>query len=37
MWILTDNYNLHGYLVMCMDAYSLRWVSIDNYVCMVSF
>ena len=26
-----DNYNLHGYLLMCMDAYNLKEMRIDNY------
>ena len=26
-----DDYNLHRYLLMCMDDYNLRWVSIDDY------
>ena len=32
-----DNYNLHRYLLMCMDAYNLKSMRIDNYVCMVCF
>ena len=35
--MLMDGYNLYLYLLMCIDAYNLRWVSIDNYVCMVPF
>ena len=26
-----DNYNLHRYLLMCMDAYNLKAISIDDY------
>ena len=32
-----DDYNLYGYLLMCMDAYNLKSMRIDNYVCMVRF
>ena len=32
-----DDYNLRGYLLICMDAYNLRGMRIDNYVCMVPF
>ena len=30
-------YYLQEYLLMCKDKYNLRWVSIDNYVYMVTF
>ena len=26
-----DNYNLYGYLLMCMDAYNLKAMSINDY------
>ena len=26
-----DDYNLHGYLLMCMDKYNLKAISIDGY------
>ena len=26
-----DDYNLHGYLFMCMDKYNLKAMSIDDY------
>ena len=26
-----DDYNLHRYLLMCMDAYNLKVMSIDYY------
>ena len=26
-----DDYNLHGYLLMCMDKYNLKAMSIDDY------
>ena len=32
-----DDYNLRGYLLICMDAYNLRGMRIDNYVGMVPF
>ena len=32
-----DDYNLHGYLLMCMDAYNLRGMRIGNYVGMAPF
>ena len=28
--MLMDNYNLHRYLLMCMDAYNLKAMSIDD-------
>ena len=37
MSIYNDDHNLHGYLLMCMDAYNLRRMCIGNYVCMVPF
>ena len=32
-----DYYNLHGYLLMCMDKYNLRVMSIDDYSLFDSF
>ena len=32
-----DDYNLHGYLLMCMNAYNLRGMRVGNYVCLVPF
>ena len=32
-----DDYNLHGYLLMCMDKYNLRVMSIDDYGLYGSF
>ena len=32
-----DGYNLHGYLLMCMNAYNLKVMRIGNHVCMVPF
>ena len=32
-----DDYNLHRYLLMCVNAYNLRGVRVGNYVCMVPF
>ena len=32
-----DDYNLHGYLLMCIDAYSLKAMSIDDYGLYGSF
>ena len=32
-----DDYNLFGYLLMCMDAYNLKAMSIDNYCLCSSF
>ena len=32
-----DDYNLHGYLLMCMDAYNLRGMRIGNQVGMAPF
>ena len=29
--IIVYDYNLYRYLLMCMDDYNLRWVSIDDY------
>ena len=29
--MLIDNYNLHGYLLMCIDAYNLKVISIEDY------
>ena len=26
-----DGYNLYGYLLVCIDACNLRWVSIDDF------
>ena len=31
------NYNLHGYLLMCIDAYNLKAMSIDDYGLYGSF
>ena len=30
-----DGYNLHGYLLMCMNACNLKGMRIGNHVCMV--
>ena len=32
-----DNYNLYGYLLMCMDAYNLKAMSISDYGLYGSF
>ena len=32
-----DNYNLHRYLLMCMDAYNLKAMSVDDYGLYGSF
>ena len=32
-----DDYNLHGYLLMCMNAYTLKAMSIDGYGLYGSF
>ena len=32
-----DDYNLHGYLLMCMNAYNLGGVRVGNYVYMLPF
>ena len=32
-----DNYNLHRYLLMCIDAYNLKAMSIDDYGLYGSF
>ena len=32
-----DDYNLHGYLLMCMNAYNLKGMSIDDHGLYDSF
>ena len=32
-----DDYNLYGYLMMCIDAYNLREMSINGYGLYCSF
>ena len=35
--MLIDDYSLHGCLLMCMDAYNLKAMSIDDYGLYGSF
>ena len=35
--MVIDNYNLHRYLLMCMDAYNSKAMSIDDYGLYGSF
>ena len=37
MRVHIDYYNLHGYLLMCMDKYNLKAMSIDDYGLYGSF